>query len=41
MEVTCGLNKDESRKNNEQKDEKESVFDQKIDFQSQNVCIGW
>ena len=41
MEVMCELGKEESHKNNELKGKKESVFDQKIDFQSQNVDIGW
>ena len=41
MEITCELSEEESRETNEQEDEKESAFDQKIDLQSQNVGIGW
>ena len=33
VEVIYGLNEEGSRKINEQKDEKESLFDQKIDFE--------
>ena len=37
----CGLNKKRSHKFNKLKGKKESVFNQKIDFQSQNIDIGW
>ena len=37
----CGLSEKGSHETNEQEDEKESVFDQKIDLQSQNIDIGW
>ena len=41
MEVTRGLSEEGLHEINEQKEEKESAFDQKIDLQSQNVDIGW
>ena len=40
MEVMYGLSEEESRETNEQEDEKKSIFDQKIDFQNQNIGIG-
>ena len=35
------LSEEGSRENNDQEDEGENAFNQKIDLQSQNVGIGW
>ena len=41
VEVMCGLSEEGLHEINEQEDESESAFDQKIDLWSQNIGIGW